>query len=387
LGKTLGFALRLTEENKAEVTEKEEKERMRKNQIGTLFIVSALALSGVGMSYAMWYEEIVISGNVYTGSLDFRWSIVDTDDTEIPEKDETSWITATLSDDFNTMTVLIEHAYPCITYSLWFDIDCVGTVPVHFNDFVFDATAEAWIAAGILTFGADPNYPNQLPITEAQLHTGDHWYGLLTFHFDNDDGFAQDTTYEFDVSLFGYQYNECYEQPAPKLVLLPDGVINFKAWLTNYPPDEYSCIARLYNLPPGEYNVVNMDLYTMWCFEEGPIIYVGTYEGNAPQYSAVLYSSYDAGLPDEFQDEDWDLVNWIINHKGDYPTATAQDFQEAIWYYKDGGATPTNPIGQQIIADAAMYGENFIPEAGQLCAVILDVTDPNVQDVFIEVDP
>ncbi len=381
MGEILGFALRLTEENKAEVNEKEE-ERMRNNKVGAIFVMSALALSGVAMSYAMWSETLIINGSVHTGVLDLEWSVESVGDNEIEGK-QFSEITATIDDNTGIMTVYVEDAYPCITYWVNFNVENVGTIAAHFNDFV--VVPESWVTAGIITIGPQEPYA---PIETVQLHPSEEWLGTLTFHFDNDDGFAEITDYTFTVTLFGYQYNEqCGQTTGPKPLSLPEGTINFKAWFTGYPADLYSCVARLFNLPAGSYNVVNNGVYTLWCFEEGPIIYVGTYEGNAPTYSAVLYSSYDPMLPAEFQDPDWDMVNWILNHKGDYAGATGQDIQEAIWYFKDGGATPTNPIGQQIVADALIYGEGFIPGSGQWCAVIIDVIDPAVQDVFIEVDP
>ena len=102
------------------------------------------------------------------------------------------------------------------------------------------------------------------------------------------------------------------------------------------------------------------------------------------EYTARLYLSYGPANP--LPDYDWDLINWIINHKDDYPTATGNDFQEAIWYFVNGGIMPSTAIGIQIVNDAIMYGEDFFPSVGQMMAVICYINE-DVQIIFIEVDP
>ena len=83
---TLGFALRQTKEMKAEVNEKEEMKKMKRNKIGTMFMVSVLALAGIGISYAGFTDEIFVYGTVNTATVDldvvgysctFVWKIWD----------------------------------------------------------------------------------------------------------------------------------------------------------------------------------------------------------------------------------------------------------------------------------------------------------------------
>ena len=359
---------------------------MKGNKIGVLFLVSALALAGIGTSYAMWYETITIDGTVNVGSLDFEWSIEDIEDTEIVGKD-VSRLTADISE--NTMTVTITNAYPCITYSLWFDIHCVGNVPVHFDDFVFDPIAQTLIDLGILTFGPDPEYENQPAITDAQLHQDDEWYGLLTFHFTNIHPIQQDSTYTFQISLFGYQYNEPCDPPTnEKVVDLPDGPVGFKIWLTDYNGgDLYSCTSEITSIQPaGDYNIAVGNYLATWCADEEPTILVGRWYSEAQPYTAYIYSTYDPANP--YPDDDWDKVNWIINHRTDaaYAGITGQGVQEAIWYFVNGGNEPTTPLGLQLRDDADANGEGFVPGPGEWCAVVV-IVGGNVQTIFWEVDP
>lgn len=167
---------------------------MKTAKLGALFLVSVLALAGVGAGYAMWYEDLTIDGTINTGTFDVEWSPGDCGDNEAPEKDVSS-ITASISG--NTMTVIVTDAYPCMTYWVHFDVHCVGTVPAHFNAFVITGNPN-WVSI-VPELGC-------LPIEETQLHTGDFWYGYLEIHLDNTA--TQDTAYTFEIDLHAYQYNE-----------------------------------------------------------------------------------------------------------------------------------------------------------------------------------
>jgi len=60
-------------EIKAEVTEKEELKKMKRNKIGAMFMVSVLALAGVGISYAGFTDAIHVYGTVDTATVDIDW--------------------------------------------------------------------------------------------------------------------------------------------------------------------------------------------------------------------------------------------------------------------------------------------------------------------------
>jgi len=128
----------------------------------------------------------------------------------------------------------------------------------------------------------------------------------------------------------------------------------------------------LSDVPPG-YDVTN-GTYLGWCVREFVLIETGV------EYNVTLYSSYDPNMPDEFKDDDWDMVNYILNHKQGY----VMDIQEAIWYFVDGGSMPSNSAGQAMVNDALMHGEGFVPGPGQVIAVICDTSDEE-QLTIIEV--
>jgi len=137
----------------------------------------------------------------------------------------------------------------------------------------------------------------------------------------------------------------------------------------------------LSNVPDG-YSVADGP-YLGWCVEQDHYIYSGSI------HNVRLYSSYDPGMPSYALDPDWDMVNYIINHKN--PNATLYDIQDAIWYFIDGGNYPAGAYGQAMVEDSLANGEGFRPTLceGEVIAVILD-PDSNTlglrsQLTFIEV--
>jgi len=109
-----------------------------------------------------------------------------------------------------------------------------------------------------------------------------------------------------------------------------------------------------------------------WCCDEHNYIYPGTL------YSVRLYSTYNPLMP--WPDPDWNKVNYLLNHKA----GTPDQIQSAIWYFINGGYSGSDLIILGMINDALAHGVNFIPQEGQICAVLCDI-DPTVQHTFIEV--
>jgi len=136
---------------------------------------------------------------------------------------------------------------------------------------------------------------------------------------------------------------------------------------------------KLSDVPTG-YDVTN-GTYPGWCID------IRAEMARSPATHAVrLYSS--SSPPGELASEEWDMVNYIINHK----QGTAQDVQQAIWYFihMDGNYTPTSTVARAIVNDTLAHGNGFAPGNGQTIAVIcypmiLLPGQPPVQISIIEV--
>ena len=131
---------------------------------------------------------------------------------------------------------------------------------------------------------------------------------------------------------------------------------------------------------PSGYDVTN-GTYLGWCIDIRYDIPRDT------DFSVMLYSS--CAPPAGLVGERWDMINYILNHK----QGEMMDIQQAIWYfmkYPDGtpeaawrpGYTPT-PAAQAIVDDAMANGAGFVPEPGEVVAVIC-YPDEETQITIIE---
>ena len=142
----------------------------------------------------------------------------------------------------------------------------------------------------------------------------------------------------------------------------------FQAKFINWGPSGY-WETILYNVPDGY--IVDDGDYIGWCVEQ-----FYHYISPGAEYTVGLYSSYDQGLPDYAQDDDWDKVNYILNHK----QGSLQDIQTAIWYFINIKETPVYPApgyARDMIDAANLYGEGYVPAEGMPFAVIVDILSPD----------
>jgi len=196
------------------------------------------------------------------------------------------------------------------------------------------------------------------------------------------------------LSIELLQWNDDCEPPGDKVINIPDptSYVALCDWTgTPGPLHETTFDAFLTGIPYNpEYNVWDW-IWPCWCVESDPIPQDGYVE---------LWSTYstDSDKPDPLNDEDWDLVNYIINyhHVGDVipeGPVTDVEIQDAIWEFINGGYSGSDPVTLAIIDDALINGEGFVPQAGQDCAILLwPVNDDGTerlgsQYTFIVVDP
>lgn len=167
-------------------------------KIALICLALVIALGGLGVASALWWDWLYVDAYVYTGDIGVEWSLEGCWDNE--EKD-VSWIDAWISG--NGLYVDIYNAYPCVTYTVWWDMVCTGTVPVHFD---------GPYIGGNLPPGATITFTDMagVPIDwySEQLHEGDRIEGLLTVHLDN--SAEQNAFYWFFIDLYYHQYNEPY---------------------------------------------------------------------------------------------------------------------------------------------------------------------------------
>ena len=123
---------------------------------------------------------------------------------------------------------------------------------------------------------------------------------------------------------------------------------------------------------PAGFDITN-GTYQGWCVQKDIQMTQGV------SHTVLLFSSYDSQMPESFRCENWDKINYVLNHK----QGGRQSIQDAIWYYTDLSQFPSDPDAQAMIADADAHGKGFIPHQGHLMALLIEGV-PVIQRTFLE---
>ena len=171
-------------------------------------------------------------------------------------------------------------------------------------------------------------------------------------------------------TVFSHTITDCYKD-----VKLPTGAITM-CTKANGPTSKW--LFTLKNVPDG-YDVWD-GLWNGWCVEKT------VYMKSGVCYKSTLVSSQDTkNLPDRAKNVNWELVNYLLNHK--HPKASINDIQNAMWYLLGYiTAMPTDVETKAMIVDAQNNGKGFRPMIGDEIAVIW-LSAKGVQLVFLEVAP
>jgi len=250
---------------------------MERNKIGVVFLMSALVLAGVGISYAGWTDTITISGEVSTGSVD--WDVTEYSGTFVykidqhgkevvphsyaPEenKEPTTpagaiagyeddegnthpWVAAAWAeqgDDEDSVKVYYENLFPCIDFEADIVITYTGSIPGRISKITSndewpdtaDETAMDQDAELIIEYKkADANNWVDLPVDELagfQLHQGDQIHVILRIHLpQNNDLMGLTGSFEYEIEVvqwdeFGY-YQNFYESLDQLSLSVLDGI-------------------------------------------------------------------------------------------------------------------------------------------------------------------
>ena len=159
-----------------------------------MLTILAIAIILVGSSYAMWYKVLTINGTINTGYVDAVFTNVSSYDNE-PQIKDVSNVTFSLSEDSEVLTISLNNAYPCINYTVEFDILNSGTIPVIITAVNGIPSSEPYQVMGNLT-----------DVVGLQLEPGDTVHVKMVIHLSNDA--LQDSTYTFSITIQAVQWNE-----------------------------------------------------------------------------------------------------------------------------------------------------------------------------------
>ena len=164
-----------------------------KSKISLLFIISMFAFLSVSVAYSLWTEELTIWADIHTGKVEVEWQYDSyTIQQENPDNTIDGIITywdITKPDELNCLKVEINNPIPNVNYYVYFDINCVGSIPVHFIPWETDTN----LLTGCYQYDLHLDYitnsdgetiiDEPIPIYDIQLHEGETAYFVLWFYF------------------------------------------------------------------------------------------------------------------------------------------------------------------------------------------------------------
>jgi len=202
------------------------------NKIGTVFLVSMLALAGLGASYAGFSDIITVYGEVETGTVEIEiteysgtwvYKYLPTGDvviTHIPNEYSgnpdyllVAWSEA-MADPQGTYDVKMEwnNIFPCIDFMADIKVHYLGSIPgfVSVNNLEWDAGFVQFIPYVTWQYyDSDGNVITEFPI---QMHYCDTIHIIVTIHLPQDDDLqGQHGEFWFDINAI--QWYDCYVPP------------------------------------------------------------------------------------------------------------------------------------------------------------------------------
>lgn len=131
-------------------------------------------------------------------------------------------------------------------------------------------------------------------------------------------------------------------------------------------------IITLSDVPAG--HDVGNGMYPGWCADRAVTMV------RSVDHIVTLYDSYDPALPAAFQG-DWEKINWILNNKDAY---SMQILQDAFWYLLGDYTWEQISTSAQEVVSLAQ--DDFIPQPGQILAIVAVPTGEGCQCTFIEIE-
>ena len=416
---------------------------MIKNKIGSIFLISILALAGIGISYAGFTDSISIYGTVSTATVELEieeysgtwvwkvWAIeegaqvppgevyifrgfiddkptIDEVRAMFPDCEVELEASAYAQDGSNhggkeyDIDMVWEDIFPCIDFTADVVLAYTGTIPSKmswpiiewhqgrsiFFDYVELKAFKYTISGDDLIKG------DEITSWPYQVHNGYYVGFEVTIHIPQLNS-LQNQHGEFSFNINVIQWNDqCGDTPSDdKVVNIPPGAL---MTIQGPYPSGWSSYIKTHIYGIGDEGWVDQDeipynvwngYWLGWCVDEDHNVYVG------PEYDIDFYSSYDDSMPDPCKDPDWPYVNWVINNKGG---ATPEQIQKTIWFFVNGGWNPYNnpahpnydPVIQGLIDGAYNNpdGLGYVPGEGMWVAVICWIDNAH-QITIIEVDP
>jgi len=208
---------------------------MKTAKLGAMFLISVLALAGIGMGYAAWTDTITIDATVKTGNVEIdivayseTWAYKNTTsdlieyfDNELVNPPAHLFPVANArafkgTDTDHDVDMMFNNVFPYVKLTADFIFHYVGSVPVKINNATFTQVGGSDIT-DYLTYTFyevtkdDASYiwgEEIIPFLGYQMHLCDNVGVKVTLCIDENDNDMQNQTYLFSGSIDVVQWNE-----------------------------------------------------------------------------------------------------------------------------------------------------------------------------------
>ncbi len=204
-------------------------------KIGLICLTLVLGLGGLGVAYATWTQELVVTETVETGEVDWEFygnpAVVPTippptitqDDYGLDPPGYTKNVastTATFTDpdfdgDFDQLNLVIDNAYPGYANNIGFWVHNNGSIPVIYQNVIISDADETYTltAPGLVDLDLNGNGFKDIRIAWGdnfglQLHPSDWLNEGFGFSILQDDGIQGATGLTFTIELIVVQWNQ-----------------------------------------------------------------------------------------------------------------------------------------------------------------------------------
>ncbi len=207
-------------------------------RIGVLFVVTVIALSGIGGAFAAWTDQVTVSGTTETGKLEWQWRsptpvIAD----EIPpppyypvpdyladwncsdgfgevwrSDKNVAWASGEVLPDGKTVQLEFKNVYPCHWNSVSLYATNTGTIPLKFERVIINGQSFESAPLPIVELDLDGDGKADIEIwwkegLGEQIHPGEDGYEWsFWFHVFQDA--PQNATLSFTITLEAVQWSK-----------------------------------------------------------------------------------------------------------------------------------------------------------------------------------
>ena len=150
---------------------------MKTAKLGALFMVSLMAIAGVGASYAVWSDQVAITATATTGYLEYRITDFSVSDQTLIAGQPATWTGVGTYPEWDSITITVQPTYPGWAAICHVTVKNTGTLPLTMYSMKMTYVSGEWDLMNYYYWAIPDAGYNTLPIDPT------HIYWLNTFNW------------------------------------------------------------------------------------------------------------------------------------------------------------------------------------------------------------